>query len=846
MNERLNAIVGAKIARFKKKMASVKKTIRSIPNNTVTTVKVVTKTAEKRINLFQNRLARLANSIRAFGTVVANMGQGGLLFASPSLVPILASAVGLLGTLGPLLAVAGSNTVALAAAFGIAGGATVAFGAAAMPTIKSIIDGTAKSTAENNRAKKALQSLKSTWEGVQKAIAPEVANAFADAMIGIQSALKSLNPMFKSVAKTVADLAKDFNKFMKTKTAKQFFGYLNKNAGPILDKIMSGVGGLIEGFMNLTVAFGPLTDFMAQGFKNMGDSFAEFTDRVKNSKGLQTFISYLQTNGPKVWAIIQNITLGLVGMFTAFGPLAADMMTGLQSLTARFKEWGQTLSENQQFQKFIGYIRENAPTVISLIGNITSFLVNLGIAIAPIGAKVLELVNSFFAWTSSMMEAHPLLGKIIALGTMLMGAFMMILPPLVAVRTAFAGFPTIIATAVGKILPLFNIFKLTMLTGLKMLGTRMYLFGTRVMTTAASVLASFGRMIAGAARWAAQKSVYIARVIARYAVLAARSAANAARVAASFTVTMVRAAVTWAARTAAQIAKVIARLAVLSARAAANAARVALSFTVTMVKAAAKAAASMAKSVAKMIAKYALLAAKSMVHAAKVAASWFIAMGPVGWVIGAIVGVAAVVIANWDKIKNWTVKTWNKVWGKIKEIGDKIKGFFEGLDLYQSGKAIIQSAIDGIMNMKDKIVGKVEDIVGAVRDLWPFSPAKEGPLSDIHKMDFAGPIGKSIDKAKRPLTTSMTNLAGVARNAFKPDITMADIGGTATIDTSISGGSKAIEHAFSAEMNDFELPDQREQYAVLNIDGYESKGVLKFVSDGQKRANYRSYKGGRV
>lgn len=767
MNERLNAIVGAKIARFKKKMASVKKTIRSIPNNTVTTVKVVTKTAEKRINLFQNRLARLANSIRAFGTVVANMGQGGLLFASPSLVPILASAVGLLGTLGPLIAVAGSNTVALAAAFGIAGGATVAFGAAAMPTIKSIIDGTAKSTAENNRAKKALQSLKSTWEGVQKAIAPEVANAFADAMIGIQSALKSLNPMFKSVAKTVADLAKDFNKFMKTKTAKQFFGYLNKNAGPILDKIMSGVGGLIEGFMNLTVAFGPLTDFMAQGFKNMGDSFAEFTDRVKNSKGLQTFISYLQTNGPKVWAIIQNITLGLVGMFTAFGPLAADMMTGLQSLTARFKEWGQTLSENQQFQKFIGYIRENAPTVISLIGNITSFLVNLGIAIAPIGAKVLELVNSFLAWTSSMMEAHPLLGKIIALGTMLMGAFMMILPPLVAVRTAFAGFPTIIATAVGKMLPLFNTFKLTMLTGLKMLGTRMYLFGTRVMTTAASVLDSFGRMIAGAARWAAQ--------------------------------------------TVAKIAKVIARLAVLAAKAAANAARVALSFTVTMVKAAAKAAASMARSVAKMIAKYALLAAKSMVHAAKVAASWFIAMGPVGWVIGAIVGVAAVVIANWDKIKNWTVKTWNKVWGKIKEIGDKIKSFFEGLDLYQSGKAIIQSAIDGIMNMKDKIVGKVEDIVGAVRDLWPFSPAKEGPLSDIHKMDFAGPIGKSIDKAKRPLTTSMTNLAGVARNAFKPDITMADIGGSVNVGANIKPNAPVdFETSFGYGRNQNNTDGKRE------------------------------------
>lgn len=94
----------------------------------------------------------------------------------------------------------------------------------------------------------------------------------------------------------------------------------------------------------------------------------------------------------------------------------------------------------------------------------------------------------------------------------------------------------------------------------------------------------------------------------------------------------------------------------------------------------------------------------------------------------------------------------------VSDIIDKIKGLFD-LDLYASGQAIIQSAIDGIMSMKKTIEGKVESLVGGVRDYWPFSPAKRGPLSDIHKMDFAGPIGESIENARFPLERTMNQLA---------------------------------------------------------------------------------------
>ncbi|MDX8291416.1 replication protein [Metabacillus indicus] len=107
----------------------------------------------------------------------------------------------------------------------------------------------------------------------------------------------------------------------------------------------------------------------------------------------------------------------------------------------------------------------------------------------------------------------------------------------------------------------------------------------------------------------------------------------------------------------------------------------------------------------------------------------------------------------------------NQAWDTVRSAMSNIKSAFN-IDLYASGKAIIQSAIDGLSAMKGKILRKVEDIVGAVRDFWPFSPAKRGPLSDIHRMDFAGPIGDSIENARHPLERAMSSLASRVSNSM--------------------------------------------------------------------------------
>jgi phage-related minor tail protein len=142
-------------------------------------------------------------------------------------------------------------------------------------------------------------------------------------------------------------------------------------------------------------------------------------------------------------------------------------------------------------------------------------------------------------------------------------------------------------------------------------------------------------------------------------------------------------------------------------------------------------------------------------------------------IITKVIEIASMLTRKFNEMKENAVDKLQNMRDKVRGIMDKVKGIFESIDLYESGKAIIQSAIDGIMAMKDKIWRKVEEVVGGVRDYWPFSPAKVGPLSDIHRMDFAGPISDSIKKAENPLMRSMANLSGSVRNAM-PQLTGSD------------------------------------------------------------------------
>lgn len=134
----------------------------------------------------------------------------------------------------------------------------------------------------------------------------------------------------------------------------------------------------------------------------------------------------------------------------------------------------------------------------------------------------------------------------------------------------------------------------------------------------------------------------------------------------------------------------------------------------------ATAAASMVKTAALFVGKYALMGAKSLIAAGKVAASWVIAMGPVGWVIAAVVALVALIVANWDTVKKWTKAVWtwvsNKVasaWRWMKDATssavDAVKGWFT--DMRDRAKTLVASLYDNTVGRFNRLKARAIAIV---------------------------------------------------------------------------------------------------------------------------------------
>jgi hypothetical protein len=89
-----------------------------------------------------------------------------------------------------------------------------------------------------------------------------------------------------------------------------------------------------------------------------------------------------------------------------------------------------------------------------------------------------------------------------------------------------------------------------------------------------------------------------------------------------------------------------------------------------------------------------------------------------------------------------------------------VVSFVTGLGgtFFNAGKGLIEMMAKGIKNAAGKVLKEVEKLASKARDFLPFSPAKEGPLSDLDKLDFGGPIADSITRAESGIQGMMGRL----------------------------------------------------------------------------------------
>jgi hypothetical protein len=100
------------------------------------------------------------------------------------------------------------------------------------------------------------------------------------------------------------------------------------------------------------------------------------------------------------------------------------------------------------------------------------------------------------------------------------------------------------------------------------------------------------------------------------------------------------------------------------------------------------------------------------------------------------------IIKHWDRISGM----FGKVWDNVKKVFTGAWQWIKGLGklFFDAGRNIVTSIWEGMKAMANKPVEAIKKIVGNIRRFLPFSPAKEGPLKDIHRIKLVETIAQSI------------------------------------------------------------------------------------------------------
>jgi phage-related protein len=472
----------------KAEIKTVKAKLRSVPNVIHTRLKVNShglnflSAINRQSDVFQERMDRIAKSIRTFGTILGNVIKGSAISAFSALIPIAASLVPVVMAIGNALAVVGGGAIGLAGAFSIAGAGAIAFGGMAATAISMFNDGLIRSTDATDAYEKSLKGLTDTWQEIVKINADSIFGAMASAMYGAQSALKNLTPFLSTVADLVDLNAHKFEEWVSTsETAQNAFKALNTTGVQIFADLLNAGGHFGDGLINIFTQFMPLFKFMSQGLQNMGIAFEEWANKVSTQQGINNFIEYVKTNLPIIGKIFGDTFLGLFNLFKAFGSNSQTIFEALSEMTGKFKAWSETVGKSEGFKRFIDYVQQNGPQIVSLIGNIIMVLVNFGTAMAPIGSAVLSVVNSVAQFIAKLFETNPavaqLLGVLISFG----GLLMALIPQIV-------GFASFFGPLITKFMTLSMRFGLLKAVAL-LFSRALTVLGTAFTTTIGPILA---------------------------------------------------------------------------------------------------------------------------------------------------------------------------------------------------------------------------------------------------------------------------------------------------------------------------------------------------------------------
>jgi len=96
-----------------------------------------------------------------------------------------------------------------------------------------------------------------------------------------------------------------------------------------------------------------------------------------------------------------------------------------------------------------------------------------------------------------------------------------------------------------------------------------------------------------------------------------------------------------------------------------------------------------------------------------------------------------------------------------------------GFSLYDAGANVLRTLVDGIKSMANVPVEAVKGVVQRVRNLLPFSPAKDGPLRDLHQIRLIETIADTVNPS--PLVDAATRATSQTADVLRSTAPMVSL-----------------------------------------------------------------------
>jgi len=152
--------------------------------------------------------------------------------------------------------------------------------------------------------------------------------------------------------------------------------------------------------------------------------------------------------------------------------------------------------------------------------------------------------------------------------------------------------------------------------------------------------------------------------------------------------------------------------------------------------------------------------------------------------------------------------------------------FISSTNLFRAGQNILNTLVQGIESVASKPVQIMKNIVQRIRNLLPFSPAKEGPLRDLHRIKLIQTIADTIKPD--PLVEKMRQV--LAQAVSIPTINPAPA-------AAVGMGSHTTFHIIVNSTNHF-APDTKPEVATTvatNIEKEVRRALERIHRDKERR-----------